>query len=245
MILKDIFSINNGEIISVVGAGGKTSFINYFIKNYRNTHKVLSTTTTKIYKPDFNQYDNIIMTEGNYNNKSIKNYNEVKTGVTVIGKFINSDNKIIGLDFSEIENIEDEFDFIFVESDGSRKKKLKGWKKHEPVIYKKTHKVVGIVDITSLDMEINEDNIHNLKEFIKIANAVESNKVNINHLKNMILNKDGLFKDSIGKKILFINKVENESYEDLAKKLINLIKEETNDIDIYYGSIIKEYCKVG
>ncbi|MDX5709315.1 putative selenium-dependent hydroxylase accessory protein YqeC, partial [Clostridioides difficile] len=50
--------IEKNEIITVVGAGGKTSFINYFANFYRDKLKVLLTTTTKIYVP--NDYDNII-----------------------------------------------------------------------------------------------------------------------------------------------------------------------------------------
>ncbi|MGL5328243.1 MAG: selenium cofactor biosynthesis protein YqeC [Peptostreptococcaceae bacterium] len=245
MILKEMLGINKDEVISVVGAGGKTSFINYFTKAHRETNKVLLTTTTKIYRPDSSQYDNIKMTELDNKKSLMNNYKYIKNGVTVVGKFINEENKIIGLDFEEIELIKKQFDFTLIEADGSKKKKLKGWKNHEPVIHPKTHKTIGIVDITSVNMKINPKNIHNINEFIKIASVNKDSIVNIYHLKNMVLHKDGLFKNSLGKKILFINKVEKEKYEYLAKDLINLIKKESLDIEIYYGSILKEYYEVG
>lgn len=239
MVLYEMFKNYKNQIITVVGAGGKTSFINYFSKYYREKGKVLLTTTTKIYLPDKSIYDNIFMTKSNDVLHKMDS-----SGVTVAGKYINKDNKIIGLDFYEIDKIEEKFDFILIEGDGSKKKKLKGWKDNEPVVYLKTNTVIGIVDITSYDMNINEENIHNLKEFLKITNS-QGDKVNLIHLKNMILNKDGLFKNAIGKKFVFINKVESENYKEIAQKLVKLIKEDNSDISIFYGSIKENFCVEG
>ena len=131
------------EIITVVGAGGKTSFINYFTQIHRESLKVLFTTTTKIYVPKKNTYDILFMNDTDKKHISLKN-----SGVVVAGKYINQENKIIGLNFEEISNIEKYFDLILIEGDGSKKKSLKGWRENEPVIYPKSNKVIGIVDIT-------------------------------------------------------------------------------------------------
>lgn len=235
MLLMEMLE-SNDKIIIVVGAGGKTSFINYFAKYYRDKCKVLLTTTTKIYLLNENTYDNLFMTE---HDKELPTINSC--GVTVVGKYINHENKIIGLDFYEINKIEDNFELILIEGDGSKKKKLKGWRDYEPVVYPKTNKVIGIVDITSYGMDIKGENIHNLKEFLKITD-IHEDKVSLLHLKNMILHKDGLFKNATKDKVLFINKVENENYKNIAKELIKLIKYENSDISIFYGSIKENFC---
>ena len=59
-------------------------------------------------------------------------------------------------------------------------------------------------------------------------------------MKNIITNKKGLFKISIGEKILFINKCENEKSIINAKKLINKLKNETNIDKLIYGSVIED-----
>lgn len=239
MFLENIIDISKKEIITVVGAGGKTSFINYLSEYYRNKCRVLMTTTTKIYKPKENQYDNIYMT------KDIKKINLYQNnGLTVVGKYINSENKIIGLETNELETIENYFDLILIEGDGSKKKKLKGWKNYEPVVYHKTTKTVGILDITSYGMDVNSENIHNLKEFLDLTNINEE-KIGLNHFKHIILSKNGLFKNSFGEKILFLNKVESEEFEKIALDLINLINKENHNIVIFYGSIKNNYYKVG
>lgn len=233
-----MINIGKNEIITVVGAGGKTSFINYFANYYRNQLKVLLTTTTNIYVLDKESYENIFMIDYNSNVVSSNPY-----GVTVCGKNINKKNKIVGLDFNDIDKIYSEFDLILIEGDGSKCKKIKGWNDTEPVVYGKTTKTVGIMDITSYDMDINEENIHRLDKFTDIT--LKSNgKIDIVDFKNIVLNKNGIFKNAIGEKILFINKVESLEYEEVVKKLIDLLNKENHDIKIFYGSIKYDFYKI-
>ncbi|HDF2961271.1 TPA: putative selenium-dependent hydroxylase accessory protein YqeC, partial [Clostridioides difficile] len=177
--------IEKNEIITVVGAGGKTSFINYFANFYRDKLKVLLTTTTKIYVP--NDYDNIIITIDGTVIPSICH------GITVCGSYINNENKLVSIDSSILDEIVDQFDLVLIEGDGSKRKKLKGWNAKEPVVYHKTTKTIGILDITSFGMNINEENIHRVEIFKKIANLDtssinSSSTVSIENLKNIVLN---------------------------------------------------------
>ena len=229
--------IEKNEIITVVGAGGKTSFINYFANFYRDKLKVLLTTTTKIYVP--NDYDNIIITIDGTVIPSICH------GITVCGSYINNENKLVSIDSSILDEIVDQFDLVLIEGDGSKRKK--GWNAKEPVVYHKTTKTIGILDITSFGMNINEENIHRVEIFKKIANLDtssinSSSTVSIENLKNIVLNPNGLFKNYSGKRVLFINKVENEKYKNLAIKLIENIKEYESEIEIFYGSVKQKFC---
>lgn len=236
MILGEMLDIKKGEIITVVGAGGKTSFINYFTKYYEDKFRVLLTTTTKIYAPN-NKYIYLTNNETTLDNCKIKNLvTRCSNGITVCGKYLSKENKIIGLDFKELDLIIPEFDIVFIEGDGSKRKKLKGWNKLEPVVYENTTQTIGIIDITSLGIDINEDNIHRLNELEKLIYKSEGT-INIFDIKKIVLNPNGLFKYARGKKILFINKVENTYHETMAKELISEIKKENSEISIFYGSI--------
>lgn len=225
------------EIITVVGAGGKTSLINYIANKYKDRVKILLTTTTKIYVPSKDLYKYIYMLD---ENETIDIYADL--GIIVIGKFINKEKKIVGLDFDNLKHLTPKFDLILIEGDGSKKKKLKGWNDAEPVVYPKSTKTIGILDITSYDMPINDENIHRLKEFKEIIKNNNS-KVDINNFIDIILNENGLFKNAYGEKILFINKVENEENEEIAKQLISKINEHKHNLTIVYGSIKNDYFK--
>lgn len=246
MNLIDTFKINNKDIITIIGAGGKTSLMFSASSLLRNDYKVLVTTTTHIYIPDNNLYDKIIMLthfeNENYNNILQNN----KNGVYVIGSHIVNNSKIKGLTFDMLDKITPYFDVVIIEGDGSKEKSLKGWNDNEPVIYPKTTKTIGIVDISSIGIDINEENIHRVDKFLEIINDYSNNKVNIEHLEKLILNKNGLFKFYKGEKILFINKVEDINKR---KNALNIIKDIKNENQSYidkfvYGSIFNnEFIK--
>ena len=246
MNLIDTFKINNKDIITIIGAGGKTSLMFSASSLLRNDYKVLVTTTTHIYIPDNNLYDKIIMLthfeNENYNNILQNN----KNGVYVIGSHIVNNSKIKGLTFDMLDKITPYFDVVIIEGDGSKEKSLKGWNDNEPVIYPKTTKTIGIVDISSIGIDINEENIHRVDKFLDIINDYSNNKVNIEHLEKLILNEKGLFKFSKGEKILFINKIEDINKR---KNALNIIKDIKNENQSYidkfvYGSIFNnEFIK--
>ena len=282
--LIDTFNIKNKDIITIVGAGGKTSLMFSASSLFRKNYKVLVTTTTHIYVPDKNLYDEMIMLsdikdnkvsrENQENNQEYNNencnkekhnnekYSDIinnnKNGVYVIGNYIinnsnantsncNTDHskvnppKIKGLTFDQLDKITPYFDIVIIEGDGSKEKPLKGWRDLEPVVYNKTTKTIGVVDISSVGLYINEENIHRLDKFLEIINEDSPKTVNLTHIKNMILNKNGLFKIYKGEKILFINKVENINDKIHALNLIENIKNENPSyIDKFiYGSVLK------
>lgn len=246
MNLIDTFKINKKDIITIVGAGGKTSLMFSASSLLRKHYKVLVTTTTHIYVPDNNLYDEIIMLTHFEN----KDYHSIlqnnKKGVYVIGSHIVNNLKIKGLTFEMLDKIIPYFDIVIIEGDGSKEKSLKGWNDNEPVIYPKSTKTIGVVDINSIGLDINEENIHRVDKFLDIINDYSNNKVNIEHLEKLILNKNGLFKLYKGEKILFINKVENINNAVNALNIIKNIKNENQSyIDTFiYGSIFNnEFIK--
>lgn len=246
MNLIDAFDIKNKDIITIVGAGGKTSLMFSASSLLRKNYKVLVTTTTNIYVPSEKFYDKMIMLSEIKDENYKKLIEKSNNGVYVIGNKIANNTvenklKIKGLSFGVLDKIIPYFDIVIIESDGSKEKPLKGWKDSEPVVYDKTTKTVGVVDIKTIGLNINEDNIHRLDEFLKIINDEESQKVKIKHLKNLILNKSGLFKFSEGEKILLINKVEGIRDKRNSVLLTNKIKDENSSYinKFVYGSILQ------
>ncbi|MEW9078415.1 selenium cofactor biosynthesis protein YqeC [Terrisporobacter glycolicus] len=246
MNLIDAFDIKNKDIITIVGAGGKTSLMFSASSLLRKNYKVLVTTTTNIYVPSGKFYDKMIMLSEIKDENYKKLIEKSNNGVYVIGNKIANNTvanklKIKGLSFGVLDKIIPYFDIVIIESDGSKEKPLKGWKDSEPVVYDKTTKTVGVVDIKTIGLNINEDNIHRLDEFLEIINDEESQKVKIKHLKNLILNKSGLFKFSEGEKILLINKVEGIRDKRNSVLLTNKIKDENSSYinKFVYGSILQ------
>ncbi|NFK79835.1 putative selenium-dependent hydroxylase accessory protein YqeC [Clostridium botulinum] len=222
MFISDILNLKKRSVISIVGAGGKTSLMLNLSEELRPYNKVLSTTTTKIYTPNKTSYDFMCIGEKNcYIYDHLK-----KNGVYVYGKFINSDNKLIGFSKNFLDEKFKYFDYSILEADGSKKKPIKGWRDDEPVICKNTNKTIGVLDITCINKIINDFNVHRVSYFLKITNGKLGEKISIPMISSLVTHPLGLFKGSLGERILFINKAENQhniflSYE-LIKHLLSI-----------------------
>ncbi|MGV8981249.1 selenium cofactor biosynthesis protein YqeC [Clostridium sp.] len=244
MKLSNYIGLVKKDILSIVGAGGKTTMMFKLAQELRLGNKILVTTTTKIYLPALDKYDFICTDKNNF-----LEYLSIKeNGIYVLGLGINEENKILGLSLKDLDELVPYFDYILVEADGAKKKQLKACNEFEPVIHWKTTKTIGIMDIHSLGMLINEENIHRSKIFCEITGSHDGETVNLKHLTELILNPRGLFKEAKGEKILYINKVENPNDLMLAKLLAAKIKLNPRTLidnviigslknDIYYSKV--------
>lgn len=235
MKLYEILGIKKGNMTSIVGAGGKTTLMFLLANELKDKGKVLVTTTTKIYNPREEVNDIAIGKEGY---KFLQSIND--NGIYAYGKYINYENKLIGEDIEILNGLTDSFDYILVEADGSKRKDLKAWNKNEPVVSSLTSSTIGVLSLKTIDMEINNENIHRLKEFTSLTNSKEGEKVNLDILIEVIFNKNGLFKEAIGEKILFLNKVDYTNEDTLMLFLDKIIcknKEIKLLNSIVYGSL--------
>ncbi len=109
------------------------------------------------------------------------------------------------------------FDYIILESDGARKKRLKLPKDHEPVISKLTTMTIAVIDIKMAGKQISEENTYNLEAFKKLLNKDVGDVLSTDDIVLMLSLKNGVFKNAIGKKVLCINKVESKEDEENAE----------------------------
>lgn len=233
ILLKDLLNIYKNCVVSIVGAGGKTSFMFNLAQELKPDNKVLLSTTTKIYVPTIKQYDFMSIGKKNF----LRCCTSSKKGIYIYGNAINNETKITGLNEEVLLKKLYDFDYILIEADGSKGKPLKGWRENEPVIFKGTNMTVGIIDIACLGKKINSNNIHRVDKFLEITHSHLNEKVSLNHLLPLILHPNGLFKKALGEKILFINKVEDTNLTVLSKILSENIKAHNYINKIIVGSL--------
>lgn len=233
MRLREILGIKIGDIITVVGAGGKTTLMFTLGEELRKDNKVLITTTTRIYMPETHQFDFVEINPNGFS-KEVS-----KKGIYIYGESLDDENKIKGLKLECLEKQLHKFDYVLIEGDGSKKKPIKGWRENEPVISIKTTKTIGVLSIEVIGKEINEENVHRVDRFLDITNSNMNDIINLDKVISLIFHEKGLFKDSKGEKILFINKVESHTDKLIAEKLKEKIREVSNGYlnRIIYGSL--------
>lgn len=194
--------LSKNEIISFVGAGGKTTTIEKLSKELSSLNKkVLVTTSTAMFNPNMDIYENIFI--GSFPEDYVPKDSSITFYAdATIGK------KVKCLDLNNIEKIikKDLFDYILIEADGSREKPIKAPNETEPVITNYTTKTVGVIGLDSLGKPIKEI-CHRPEIFCKLTNRVLDDYIDINSIINLIKNPLGLFKNAVGDKILYLNKI--------------------------------------
>lgn len=227
--MSELFNITKGDIISITGAGGKTSLMFYLANQLKKRGTVLIATTTKIFKPETTE-----------NNSFIFIYPEEIDFISPQDNFIHifcpkiENDKIDSASFEELNKFKNRFDFILIEADGSANKALKGWKNNEPVIYPASTKTIAIIDITALHKEKNENTIHRFDLFQK--QYFNSNKTIEKNDYIGYINSNTFFKGTSNEKILFFNKIESI---DLFEEFFNIVNKVNITSKIYFGSIFK------
>ena len=235
-MLKDLLKLKEKDIVSIVGSGGKTTTMYGLARELINS-KVLITTSTKIFVD--NQEDFVTI-----NNISKLFEMEIEPKIYLTGNTINN-KKFTGITNEQLEEIEDKFDNILIEADGSRNLPLKGWRENEPVILNKTNKILGIIPINIINSELDKIEIFERNLFMDIVGK-EKKFFDIDCIYNILISKKGIFKDFKGEKILLLNKCDkkdllSEYYhikEELEKRLLDLnirIIIGSSKKGVYYG----------
>lgn len=230
--LENLINIKQGEVISVVGSGGKTTFV-YNLANELKDKKVVISTTTKMFFPNKNQVDYFFRLDKN-------DEVNIKNGRTFIAVEKVSDNKVSG-DILGIKKYISDFDYIILESDGSKRKPLKGWNDTEPVILNETTKTIGIIPMHIIGEKISEENIHRIEIFNEICKCKIGDEITPEIIAKIIKSPKGLFKNSIGEKILFLNRIEDEKSKRVALNLLEILGSKSNNsLKIIGGSLRKK-----
>ena len=223
------FNIEKKNIITITGAGGKTTLMFLLSEELSKLGKVMATTTTKIYTPDKNQFEKMYI-----GNEEITGENK---NIFAVGKEI-KDKKLIGIGYHEIERLKDDFDYILIEGDGSKEKFLKEWNELEPCIPNFSNVIIGVINLNIIDLDLIEENIHRFELFKERYPKFINKKVNFNFLKEYIKNGKFFGENKTARKYIFLNGVDGEKKpekEKIAKELQEIFKNE--DFKIIYGSL--------
>jgi probable selenium-dependent hydroxylase accessory protein YqeC len=237
--INEILHIEKGDVVSIVGSGGKTTLMFELAKELRDRYKVLVTTSTKIYKPSYTDCDYLYTSMQEYHD-SIFCCNEKENNVTVLAKEIDlTKNKLIGINDVELEEVINDFDVTLIESDGSKNLPLKGWKKYEPPILLETNKTIGVIPIDVLNKKVDDNFIYGFDEFKRIIG--DNQYVDFESIGRICSSELGLFKNSKGKLYLFINRVDTEQNIldswNLSEYLRTNIVGKPYDFKICFGSL--------
>jgi probable selenium-dependent hydroxylase accessory protein YqeC len=229
--LSALLDISARSIVSVVGCGGKTSLIELIADENRNK-KVLVSPTTKI----FPIHSDEVVLCGTLES-SIEH--TPRTGIQYLGVLNKRNGKLEALPKYALAALATLYDIVLMEADGSRGLPCKGWLKNEPVIpFFSTH-TVGVVSLYALKKQATKEFVHHLPEFLSLTGLNEGDIITEQAIENMICAPFAMFKNSVGKNYLVVNKVEDEQTEKHALEFLGKIKTKYPKMfnGLIYGSV--------
>jgi len=216
-------NLNFSELISLVGAGGKTSTMFRLAQEFKTLgKKVLVTTTTNIAFSETSQADRRIL-DGL---KDLSSLSRIEPGTIVClgSSMVGDQEKLKGIERELVDKIYQEhlFDYIVVEADGSKRRPIKAPAHYEPVIPRKTTRLIGVIGLDALGRAITEDTVHRPGLFCSLTGKKMGDTIDRKCLTDLILSEDGLFKDvpERSRKYVLFNKADHTDQEQEARMTV-------------------------
>ena len=225
--LLDDIELIPGQAAFITGTGGKTTLLWYLADLARYRSRVIAGVTAKMRPPAEKIYEKLILDPEEYDPPS-----HAEHTIQLVAAGMNDEGKLLGLSESEVRSLKNPDTILLLESDGSRGNKLKMWYDHEPPVYDSADLTLGILPITALHETFTEDSTYNPEAFEKTMDIRRGEQVTKEVLAEMVLSREGMFRNSPGRKVLIINQCDSDRLFQNALDLSRLISEDERSLGI-------------
>ncbi len=228
--LRHSLNLKGGGVISLVGAGGKTSLMFRLARELsRQGAPVLSTTTTKIYTPS-RQQSPVVMIPRSAETFAIEASGILKQNPHISGgsRLIPFQNKLKGFRPETIDAIwrSGTFRWIVVEADGAAGKPLKAPAAHEPVIPQCTKWVIGVVGLEAVGKPLTKRWVFRPEMVSKITGMAQGASISESTIADAFSHVNGIMKGfpTQAKRFVFLNQAESEERLAAGRLIAKMIK---------------------
>ncbi|MDP2170244.1 MAG: selenium cofactor biosynthesis protein YqeC [Rhodocyclaceae bacterium] len=224
--LECIFPAASRGILSLVGAGGKTSLMFHLARLLCGTGQtVLTTTTTKIYVPTPTQSETVLVAN---DPQAIllqaaaltDKLSHVTAGAAVMDA---EEGKLKGFAPEAIDKFAESglFDWILVEADGAARHPLKAPAAHEPVIPVSSNIVIAVAGLDALARPLSEVGVFRAELAAARMGLKVGESITESALCRLISHPLGLFKGAPDRalRVLFLNKADTQERREAAARI--------------------------
>jgi probable selenium-dependent hydroxylase accessory protein YqeC len=230
MLLRDALGVTRGEMVSLIGAGGKTTTLFRLAKELRDLGgKVMVTTTTKIFKPTKPHIDRLFIVD---DVQALVDVCAEIAAPAVIGAgcAVDEEGKLLGMPTPWLDRLNQDgaFDAILVEADGAASRLLKIPADNEPVIPESCQATVWIVAIKILGKPLTDEWVHRAARARDLLGLPLDARINEEVLLQLLQHDHGCLKGipAASRKIALINQADSAAEmaaaQALGEKLLRL-----------------------
>jgi probable selenium-dependent hydroxylase accessory protein YqeC len=222
--LTEALGVHPREVISLVGAGGKTTLMFRLAKELSlGGKKVVSTTTTKILEPAPGETGCLFVDS---DEGGIKDFLAGHLGqydhITVAREKLGS-GKLRGVSPNLVDELWDSkgFDVAIIEADGAAGRPVKAPREQEPVIPTSTTLIVAVLGVDGLEIKLNEENVFQPERVSKITGVAMGERLTDEAMAILVIHPEGIFKGapSSARVVAFLNKVDLPNGVAKAKRI--------------------------
>jgi probable selenium-dependent hydroxylase accessory protein YqeC len=211
--LSESLGLKAREMISLAGAGGKTTLMFRLAKElFLKGKRVVTTTTTKILEPASGETVSLFI---NLDEEELKQFvhkhlDEYKH-ITIARERLES-GKLKGVSSDLVNDFwsSNEIDYIIIEADGAAGRPVKAPREGEPVIPSSTTLVVAILGVDGVEREVNKENVFQAERVSRLTGIPIGKKMTDVAMAILMTHPEGIFKGtpSSSRVIAFLNKVD-------------------------------------
>jgi probable selenium-dependent hydroxylase accessory protein YqeC len=218
-----------GGIVSLVGAGGKTTLLFRLAKELAAAgESVLTTTTTKIFMPAPAQSANVIIaSEITETLRRTEALPPPALHVTAAAAQDTATGKLTGFAPDAIEAFRNSgrFRWILVEADGASRRPLKAPAAHEPVISEATGWLVAVVGLDAIGNPLTDAWVFRPERYAEITGIPPGSPVTPESVSTALLHESGIMKGCppTARRFVFLNKADGEDRRNAGRRIAEIV----------------------
>ncbi|WP_248664028.1 selenium cofactor biosynthesis protein YqeC [Fuchsiella alkaliacetigena] len=225
-MLIESLEIKAGQVISLVGGGGKTTTMFRLARELVNLNHVniITTTTTRILEPSSQESDQLLLADNL--DDLLSNLDFTKQQVVTLAKQIQDQNKLVGIPKQWVNELKKELNSqglnIIVEADGAACKDFKFPNAKEPVLPSSTDLLLPIVGNRIANCQLTAKNLHRAPLLVDNSEFVTGQPITPQLVVDILLSKSGydlLSQQQQRRVIPILNQVDVESSYTWAKEV--------------------------
>lgn len=211
--LKEALGLAERELISLVGAGGKTTLM-FRLANelFLAGKRVITTTTTRIMEPATEETPLLIVEADEEKaagaaRDALRKYHHITLAQERLGA-----GKLKGVTSRLIGDLWDspEVEYLIVEADGAAGRPVKAPREWEPVIPPDSTLVIAILGIDGMGRDLQEENVFQAAIISRITGLPLGEKITDEAFALLLTHREGVFKGAplSSRVVAFLNKVD-------------------------------------
>lgn len=226
-MLIEALALEHSRLISLCGAGGKTTLMFSLAREFIAAgEQVLVTTTTKIAREEAEGWPSLeVGTVGHLLDRVGALLRPAKRpGAVIAYSGIGGDGyRLVGYAPEFVDELANtrRFDRILVEADGSARKPLKAPAEHEPVIAGETDALIMVAGMNGMGLPLDEANLFRAEIWSKLSGLALGSPVNPESLARCVSHPDGLARGcpADARRLLFLNQADTPARQASAKRV--------------------------